>query len=157
MWREGLVEEKVGSVGRCDVAAARGGEEGERGGAGHCGGGLCGGVDEWGIGCEVLCLFDRVICGIVGMMESWHVENTVMTYLRGENVVLMIQCELDTMSFNTQYYQKQTQQPIDTYEMPYRSILRRVISLYTSEDPDSYFFTFFIVISRRLTSRYRSS
>ena len=38
VWREGLVEEKVGSVGRCDVAAAGGGEEGERGRAGHCGG-----------------------------------------------------------------------------------------------------------------------
>ena len=59
MWREGLVEEKVGMAGWWDVAAARGCEEGERGGAGHRGGGLRGGADEWGIGREVTCLFER--------------------------------------------------------------------------------------------------
>lgn len=59
MWREGLVEEKVGMAGWWDVAAARGCEEGKGGGAGHRGGRLRGGADEWGIGREVTCLFER--------------------------------------------------------------------------------------------------
>lgn len=138
MWREGLVEEKVGMAGWWDVAAARGCEEGERGGAGHRGGGLRGGADEWGIGREVTCLFERS-CVCLGI--GWN------GCIGGQCVVIK---PIPLVS-------KQKQQPMDTYEMLYRSMLLRVISLYTSDDAASYFFTFFIVMSRRLTSRYRSS